>query len=178
MDGVLSLETLSGDSDRDPCWGQLLQCCASITHSPLVVMYGLNVCQSYVAWICSLNYEIAGFLGNARNPQKMTQLRNFFSMTKRTSSPNLQHHQKWYPRALRWWNLVLATTICWALIAILQFFLTKSQNEGGIIFAPKVNDLPLRQSFVFLYLPTVIAVLFSIYIVWIDIDAKRYEPYY
>ncbi|KAH7128103.1 hypothetical protein B0J11DRAFT_458434, partial [Dendryphion nanum] len=85
---------------------------------------------------------------------------------------------KWYPPALRWWNLVLATVVCWSLIAVLQYFLTKSQNEGGVIFAPRVNDLPLRQSFVYLYFPTILAVIFSIYIVWIDVDAKRYEPYH
>jgi hypothetical protein len=53
----------------------------------------------------------------------------------------------------------------------------KSQKDGGVIFAPNINDLPLRRSFVYLYLPTIIAVTFSIYIVWIDIDAKRIEPY-
>jgi len=83
----------------------------------------------------------------------------------------------WYPPALRWWNLVLTTLICWAFIAILQFYLYRSQTNGGVVFAPSINKLPLRQSFAFLYLPTIIAVIFSIFIVWIDNDAKRFEPY-
>jgi hypothetical protein len=46
------------------------------------------------------------------------------------------------------------------------------------MFAPKINDLPLSQTFQFLYLPTVIAVMFSIYWAWIDLEIKRMEPYY
>lgn len=90
----------------------------------------------------------------------------------------LQKSKAWYPPALSWWFLVATITVCWTFIVILQYFLAKSQNEGGVIFAPKINDLPLRRSFVFLYMPTVIAVIFNIFIAWIDFDAKRYEPYH
>ncbi|KAJ4983537.1 hypothetical protein SVAN01_10953 [Stagonosporopsis vannaccii] len=83
----------------------------------------------------------------------------------------------WYPPALRWWNLLFTTVSCWVFIGVLQYLLHKSQTEGGVIFAADINSLPLSRSFVYLYLPTVIAVLFSIFIVWIDHDAKRFEPY-
>lgn len=83
----------------------------------------------------------------------------------------------WYPPALRWWNLVITTLLCWAFIAILQFYLSRSQRDGGIIFATDINSVALSRSFWYLYLPTVVAVLFSIHIVWIDNDAKRFEPY-
>lgn len=85
--------------------------------------------------------------------------------------------QGWYPPALRWWSLALAIAICWLFIIVLEYYLFKSQANGGVIFAPSINDLPLRRSFVYLYMPTVIAVIFSIFIVWIDNDAKRFEPY-
>lgn len=87
------------------------------------------------------------------------------------------HRQGWYPPALRWWNLVLTVLVCWLFIAVLQFYLYKSQTDGGVIFAPNINGLPLRRSFAFLYMPTIIAVIFSIFIIWIDHDAKRFEPY-
>jgi hypothetical protein len=90
----------------------------------------------------------------------------------------LQQRTGWYPRALRWWNLTIAALLCWAIIATLLYFLAKSQRDGGIIFASNINDLPLERSFPYLYLPTIVAVLFSIFIVWIDVDAKRFEPYY
>jgi hypothetical protein len=64
------------------------------------------------------------------------------------------------------------------LIIVLQYYLQRSQQDGGIIFALDINKLPLRRSFIYLYLPTVIAVAFSIFIVWIDNDAKRFEPYH
>jgi hypothetical protein len=89
-----------------------------------------------------------------------------------------RRHAGWLPPALRWWNLVIATLLCWTFIALLLTFFNISRANGGIIFAPKINDLPLRQTFVYLYLPTIIATIFSVFIVWIDVDAKRFEPYY
>jgi hypothetical protein len=83
----------------------------------------------------------------------------------------------WYPPALRAWNLLLVVLLCWTLIAVLIFYLSKSQANGGVIFAEKINDLPLHRSFAFRYMPTIVAVIFSVYIVWIDNDAKRFEPY-
>lgn len=88
-----------------------------------------------------------------------------------------RQRQGWYPPALRWWNLIFAILLCWASIAVLQYYLHQSQRDGGVIFATKLNDIPLRRSFWYLYLPTILAVIFSVFIVWIDHDAKRYEPY-
>lgn len=64
------------------------------------------------------------------------------------------------------------------MIAVLQVFLTRSQRDGGVLFAPVIGELPFRQQFLYLYLPTVIAVVFSIYWAWIDLETKRMEPYY
>jgi hypothetical protein len=52
-----------------------------------------------------------------------------------------------------------------------------SLGDDGILYAPSVNELALRRTFAFLYLPTIIALVFSVYIVWIGIDAKRIEPF-
>jgi hypothetical protein len=84
----------------------------------------------------------------------------------------------WRPPALRSRICILATVTCWAFIAVLQYFLTKSLAQGGVIFSYDVSSLPLGQSFVYLYMPTIIAVVFSTFILWIDIDAKRFEPYH
>lgn len=64
------------------------------------------------------------------------------------------------------------------LIALLQYLLICSQKYQGILFAPDVNNLPLRSSFAYLYLPTILAVCYSMLWSWIDLDAKRLEPYY
>lgn len=84
----------------------------------------------------------------------------------------------WKPRALRTPVLVFAIASCWSLIAVLQYLLTKSQRHQGVIFAPSINDLPLSRTFLYQYFPTVLAVIFSMFWAWIDLDTKRMEPYY
>lgn len=84
----------------------------------------------------------------------------------------------WKPPALRSPILVVTILSCWGLIAVLQVFLSRSQRDEGILFAPRISALPLFQQFLYLYFPTVLAVLFSIYWAWIDLETKRMEPYY
>ncbi|KAJ4990053.1 hypothetical protein SVAN01_04516 [Stagonosporopsis vannaccii] len=69
-----------------------------------------------------------------------------------------QPQQHWYPPALRLWNLGFATLLCWIFIALLHGFLVRSKRNGGVLFAPDVNDLPLSRTFSYRYLPTIIAV--------------------
>jgi hypothetical protein len=84
----------------------------------------------------------------------------------------------WQPHALRLPVLVFTIAVCWSLIALLEFLLWKSQQNNGLIFAPEINDLPLSDTFLYLYFPTILAVIFSIYWAWIDLETKRMEPYY
>ena len=77
-----------------------------------------------------------------------------------------------YPLALRWWNLVGAIASCWSFIAVLQYILIRSQRDGGIIFATNINDLSLGLALSYRYLPTLLAVNFSIVVLWIDSDAR------
>jgi hypothetical protein len=84
----------------------------------------------------------------------------------------------WKPPALRAPVLIFTIAICWSLIAVLQFLLHTSQQESGVLFAPRISDLPLTRTFLYLYCPTIVAVAFSIYWTWIDLETKRMEPYY
>jgi hypothetical protein len=96
-----------------------------------------------------------------------------------TPSPTQNVKTKlWKPTALRIPVLLLTISICWALVALLEYLLWKSQRDNGLIFAPVINDLPLGDTFLYLYFPTIIAVVFSIYWAWIDLETKRMEPYY
>jgi hypothetical protein len=92
--------------------------------------------------------------------------------SKRASRPRTG----WIPPALHRWNLLVAVLLCWIFIVVLLHLFFVSQRDGGVVLASNINDLPLSKTFVYLYLPTMIAVVFSVYIVWIDIDAKRFEP--
>ena len=95
-------------------------------------------------------------------------------------SPQVKYEMKpeWRPRALRPAILLLTVLVCWKFIVFLQVLLSKSQKEGGIIFAERVENLPLGTLFVHLYLPTVVALVFSIHIAWIDLHVRRCESYY
>lgn len=92
-----------------------------------------------------------------------------------TAFRELKH---WKPPALRVPVLIFTVAICWSLIAVLEYLLWKSQTDNGLIFAPVINDLPLSDTFLYLYFPTIVAVIFSIYWAWIDLETKRMEPYY
>jgi hypothetical protein len=83
----------------------------------------------------------------------------------------------WYPPALRWPSLVAALVTTWVLMAVLAYYAHQSTTNGGVLFAPDINKVPLRRAFAYRYTPTLVAVLFSVCLVWIDHDAKRFEPY-
>lgn len=84
----------------------------------------------------------------------------------------------WRPSAFSPITLIVATLIAWALIAILQVLLVISERDGGIILASTIDDIGMAQSFEYLYLPTIIALIFSIFWAWIDLQVKRVEPYH
>jgi len=90
----------------------------------------------------------------------------------------IQGQFTWKPSSLRlpFLSFVLLTTS--ALIVVLQWLLVKSQTTGGVLFAPSINDLPLSRTFGYLYVPTIIAVIYGLLWSWIDLDIKRMEPYY
>ncbi|CAD0047049.1 unnamed protein product [Aureobasidium pullulans] len=71
--------------------------------------------------------------------------------------------------------MLLATI---STIIILQSLLYKSQTQGGILFAPSIDELPLSVTFGYRYAPTIIAVIYGFLWSWIDHDTKRMEPYF
>ncbi|CAC9888211.1 unnamed protein product [Aureobasidium pullulans] len=71
--------------------------------------------------------------------------------------------------------MLLATI---STIIILQSLLYKSQTQGGILFAPSIDELPLSVAFGYRYAPTIIAVIYGFLWSWIDHDTKRMEPYF
>ncbi|THY90965.1 hypothetical protein D6C95_06450 [Aureobasidium pullulans] len=84
----------------------------------------------------------------------------------------------WKPISLRlpFLQFMLLATI--STIIILQSLLYKSQTQGGILFAPSIDELPLSVTFGYRYCPTIIAVIYGFLWSWIDHDTKRMEPYF
>lgn len=87
------------------------------------------------------------------------------------SAPN------WKPVSLRAPFLLGVIIVSIALVVVLQLLLIQSQRNGGIIFATDVNSLPLRTTFPYLYLPTIVAVTYGFLWNWIDLDVRRIEPF-
>ena len=67
----------------------------------------------------------------------------------------------------------VAITLC--LIILLEYLSRTSRQKGGIAFAE--GEFSGVTTFAYLYLPTIIAVIYSLVYSWIDLDAKRLEPY-
>ncbi|SMY26982.1 unnamed protein product [Zymoseptoria tritici ST99CH_1A5] len=84
----------------------------------------------------------------------------------------------WRPVTLRWPYLSVLILITVGLIATIQCLLYTSNRDQGIIFAKDINDLPLRRSFSYMYLPTIISVIYSFLWTWVDLDIKRLEPWF
>lgn len=83
----------------------------------------------------------------------------------------------WQPLTQKAYFLVPTILASGALIAILQVYLERSNRDTGILFASRINNLPLSQTFCYLYLPTIVALVLSFVWTWIDLDIKRLEPF-
>ena len=84
----------------------------------------------------------------------------------------------WKPRTLQATVLLGVVMFAAGMIAILEYLSYMSHRDGGIAFTDIGMGFSSSVSFLFLYLPTVIAVMFSLLWSWIDLDAKRLEPYF
>lgn len=83
----------------------------------------------------------------------------------------------WTPLTQKAYFLVPTILASGALIAILQVYLERSNRDAGILFAAKIESLPLSQTFSYLYLPTIVSLVLSFIWAWIDLDIKRLQPY-
>lgn len=61
------------------------------------------------------------------------------------------------------------------LLGILQW---SNGRQGGLFFAEHISNLPVGNTFLYLYLPTILAVLYSTSWSWIDLDVKRLELWF
>lgn len=82
----------------------------------------------------------------------------------------------WKPVTLRPPLLLSIVVTTLGFIALLEYLSQMSRTHGGIAFA--TGQFSPTLTFAFLYLPTIIAVLYSILWSWIDLDTKRLEPYF
>jgi hypothetical protein len=83
----------------------------------------------------------------------------------------------WRPLTHRTYFLIPTILASGALVAVLQIFLERSNRDTGILFASRINDLPLNQKFLYLYLPTIVSLVLSFAWAWLDLDVRRLQPF-
>lgn len=70
-------------------------------------------------------------------------------------------HQGWKPVTLKTPVLVSVIVISVGLIAAVQYLVSRSKRNNGILFSEDISSLSLSCSFRHLYAPTLIAVVYS-----------------
>ena len=89
---------------------------------------------------------------------------------------NISCWKMWRPISLRPPFLLGLAAFTIALIVFLEYLSKISQRDGGLVFTPGTFSTSI--TFSFLYLPTLIAVIYSMLWSWVDLDTKRLEPYF
>ena len=94
------------------------------------------------------------------------------------SPPHRVRTSKWRPWTLHPISLLITVSFTLALIAILEYLQRKSDANQGIVFADTREEIPTGLSILYLTFPTVLAVVYSIWWSYVDLDVKRLEPWY
>jgi Protein of unknown function (DUF3433) len=106
-----------------------------------------------------------------------------FSQTKDARSqlrhlPDQVSISKWRPWTLHPVALLSTLFFIVGIIGILEYLQRLSDANHGIIFAVSRDAISDTSRLLYLYLPTVVAVIFSTSWSWVDLDVKRLEPWY
>lgn len=64
------------------------------------------------------------------------------------------------------------------LAAILEILAQESLRAGGLAMTSSPDDFSVYVTFGYLFLPTIIAVIYSLFWSWVDLDAKRMQPWF
>lgn len=73
---------------------------------------------------------------------------------------------------------LLPFTIISALIAIgTELLAVQSNREGGLALVHHPEDNTAATNFAYLFLPTIVAVFYSMIWSWVDLDVKRIQPW-
>ncbi|KAM0708080.1 hypothetical protein Q7P35_004729 [Cladosporium inversicolor] len=85
--------------------------------------------------------------------------------------------RKWKPITFRRPFLLAVTLITLGILALVQVLVIYDQRHSGILFATKISELGAGYIFLYRYFPTIISVSYGLIWNWIDVDARRIEPY-
>lgn len=73
--------------------------------------------------------------------------------------------------------LCAVVVISLGLAGVLEFLAQKSQRQGGLALSSSEDDISESVNIAYLYMPTTVAVLYSLLWTWIDLDVRRMQPW-
>lgn len=91
------------------------------------------------------------------------------------SSPACRHG--WKPNTMKAPILILFALSSIIILTIVEILAQRSQKAGGLSLVDDADEIPSAINTTYLYLPTIIAVLYSLVWNWIDLDVKRMQPW-
>ncbi|KAK5993470.1 hypothetical protein PT974_06901 [Cladobotryum mycophilum] len=107
-----------------------------------------------------------------------TELPQSASWRRPDNGENGQSQQGWMPlssKALVLLPLAILTLLIGVIIEVLA---QRSQANGGLALSPTQKDIPTYAMVGYLYGPNIVAVLYSTIWSWVDLDAKRMQPWF
>ncbi|KAM0347979.1 hypothetical protein ACHAPU_004482 [Fusarium lateritium] len=84
----------------------------------------------------------------------------------------------WKPTSLSSPILLAVVALTILLAVAVETIAQRSASQGGLALSPSLDDMPNYAKFSYLYVPTIIAVLYSMIWSWIDLDVKRMQPWF
>lgn len=75
---------------------------------------------------------------------------------------------------------ILAAIIALTLLiaAAIETLAQRSRALGGLALSPSLDEMPAYAKFSYLYVPTIVAVIYSLIWSWVDLDVKRMQPWF
>ncbi|KAK8856242.1 hypothetical protein PGQ11_012154 [Apiospora arundinis] len=111
------------------------------------------------------------------NPRSESNSSQNLLLDNRTGT-NSGYCDGWKPWTLKTPALACLFLITLVLAAVVEFLYHKSQKQGGgLALSESPGDLPPLVNLAYLYLPTIIAVAYSLLWGWVASDTKRLQPW-
>lgn len=83
----------------------------------------------------------------------------------------------WMPFTMKAPFLCAMIILSLALAGVIEFLAQTSQRDGGLALSQSEDDIPNSVNIAYLYVPTTIAVLYSLLWTCIDVDVRRMQPW-
>ncbi|KAJ0168155.1 hypothetical protein CTA2_9293 [Colletotrichum tanaceti] len=92
-------------------------------------------------------------------------------------SLNTVHKHGWKPLTLSAPVLFSFAFVSFLLAVIIEVLAYQTRVKGGLALSRSADDIPALANFCYLFLPTIVAVIYSLLWSWIDLDVKRMQPW-